>query len=227
MGNLSARSDPSPRTDAPSYKEPPPPTISNQHTNKQNPNRKMSWLPSFGKGDKGESPRGKSSRRSSRKGSQAWATLGLPEVRFHCTDLRGVKHKLLGPSEGGAVKMIFRDGSKLKLEGPHAEKVLAAVQNKAAMGEQRRRQQGERLLHLRRLARTPVSWADAEHRADLQRLWGGVFTSEMPEGTLQMEVYPGWKDMGFQSNDPCTDFRAMGRLSLGCLSYMAQHYKSC
>eukprot|EP00960_Hanusia_phi_P067570 766656-Hanusia_phi.AAC.5 len=30
----------------------------------------------------------------------------------------------------------------------------------------------------------------------------------MPEATLDIKVSPGWKDMGFQSNDPCTDFRS-------------------
>eukprot|EP00961_Rhodomonas_salina_P272942 3688133-Rhodomonas_salina.1 len=30
--------------------------------------------------------------------------------------------------------------------------------------------------------------------------------------------------MGFQSNDPCTDFRAMGLLGLHCLLYLASHY---
>ena len=46
----------------------------------------------------------------------------------------------------------------------------------------------------------------------------------MPEPSLYVNVSPGWKDMGFQSNDPCTDFRAMGLLGLHCLWYHATKY---
>ena len=75
------------------------------------------------------------------------------------------------------------------------------------------------------LAKTKVSWDKAAHRDMLARFWEGVYVgTPMPEPSLNVNVSPGWKDMGFQSNDPCTDFRAMGLLGLHCLHYHATKY---
>eukprot|EP00494_Astrolonche_serrata_P000061 UN00061 len=32
-----------------------------------------------------------------------------------------------------------------------------------------------------------------------------------------------WKDIGFQGNDPTTDFRGMGMHALACLTYLAKN----
>ena len=41
----------------------------------------------------------------------------------------------------------------------------------------------------------------------------------MPSEKLTSRVSPQWKELGFQGNDPATDFRGMGIFGLMCLQY--------
>ena len=41
----------------------------------------------------------------------------------------------------------------------------------------------------------------------------------MPSEKLTSRVSPQWKELGFQGNDPATDFRGMGLFGLMCLQY--------
>ena len=41
----------------------------------------------------------------------------------------------------------------------------------------------------------------------------------MPDICLESRVTKQWQDIGFQGNNPATDFRGMGVLGLRCLLY--------
>lgn len=66
---------------------------------------------------------------------------------------------------------------------------------------------------------TPVCPGDAQHEALLEALWTCLYAGEEV-----VRVSPAWKRMGFQREDPVTDFRGGGVLALRCLVYFAKNY---
>ncbi|XP_043191742.1 ELMO domain-containing protein 2-like [Amphibalanus amphitrite] len=81
------------------------------------------------------------------------------------------------------------------------------------------RQLSAELEHLRR---TPYDAAQPEHEAKLRQLWSLL----CPETELTERISPQWKDIGFQGDDPKTDFRGMGVLGLDNLLFFSKHYTS-
>lgn len=78
-------------------------------------------------------------------------------------------------------------------------------------------------LMLRRLLRLKeVSYdkTNENHEALLLKLWNLTF----PDDPLTERVSEQWKLIGFQGNDPATDFRGMGLLGLHNLVYFAETY---
>lgn len=59
-----------------------------------------------------------------------------------------------------------------------------------------------------------------EHEEKLLKLWELM----MPEVKLETRITDQWKDLGFQGDDPRTDFRGMGILGLHQLLYFATTY---
>eukprot|EP00743_Colponemidia_sp_Colp-15_P005577 GILK01005998.1.p1 GENE.GILK01005998.1~~GILK01005998.1.p1 ORF type:complete len:268 (+),score=35.55 GILK01005998.1:134-937(+) len=59
-----------------------------------------------------------------------------------------------------------------------------------------------------------------EHEGLLFLLWNLAY----PESPLETTKDPRWKELGFQSNDPSTDFRGGGLFSLENMCYFAEHY---
>lgn len=60
------------------------------------------------------------------------------------------------------------------------------------------------------LRKTAYNSEDAEHEAKLLELWALM----MPDKQLKARVSDCWKEIGFQGDDPKTDFRGMGILGL-------------
>lgn len=58
------------------------------------------------------------------------------------------------------------------------------------------------------------------HETNLLRLWSKL----RPDEPLTSRVSKQWKDIGFQGDDPKTDFRGMGLLGLDNLIYFAEEY---
>lgn len=52
---------------------------------------------------------------------------------------------------------------------------------------------------------------------------GSFFSRRSVDEELKSRVSPQWKEIGFQGEDPATDFRGMGILGLQCLLYLAEH----
>ncbi|ELR18129.1 ELMO/CED12 family protein [Acanthamoeba castellanii str. Neff] len=84
----------------------------------------------------------------------------------------------------------------------------------------RRSKQVGRLRGLWCLACTPYDSADKQHEEELMALWQAV----CPDTQLTDRVTPQWKQIGFQGNDPATDFRGMGLLGLTTILYFARHH---
>ncbi|GJQ15024.1 hypothetical protein GpartN1_g6815.t1 [Galdieria partita] len=75
--------------------------------------------------------------------------------------------------------------------------------------------------HIRRLKETKFSKDNEEHKATLKEFWDIVTEN-------QEHLWKDWKDVGFQGNDPSTDFRGAGWLSALQLLYFAkQHFSLC
>jgi hypothetical protein len=62
----------------------------------------------------------------------------------------------------------------------------------------------------------PVSWSNASHKTQLSTVWSKIHPGiPPPPPTLSIKASPGWKDVGFQSNDPQTGYDFPPELS-GC-----------
>jgi ELMO domain-containing protein len=66
----------------------------------------------------------------------------------------------------------------------------------------------------------PYSSENEEHEKKLMALWHNL----MPEVKLEARITKQWQEIGFQGDDPATDFRGMGLLGLLNLLYFAREY---
>ncbi|PNW75866.1 hypothetical protein CHLRE_12g557252v5 [Chlamydomonas reinhardtii] len=78
--------------------------------------------------------------------------------------------------------------------------------------------QAERLQQLRDKVAERFDIASPSHQDSLRRLWSLAFSGE-PCTALKT---PRWKDMGWQGDDPATDFRGAGLYGLDNLIYLAE-----
>lgn len=72
------------------------------------------------------------------------------------------------------------------------------------------------------LAATPYDSDNEEHEAKLMKLWQLLQPGVHLDGRKSVQ----WQDIGFQGNDPKTDFRGMGILGLNNLLFFAEEYNS-
>lgn len=72
------------------------------------------------------------------------------------------------------------------------------------------------------LRQTQYDSDNPSHEGQLLRLWDLL----MPYDPLDARITKQWQDIGFQGDDPKTDFRGMGILGLKNLVYFAQEYPS-
>jgi len=68
--------------------------------------------------------------------------------------------------------------------------------------------------------RQPYDSKNQEHESLLQELWQSL----RPEVKLSGRISPDWVEIGFQGNDPATDFRGMGVLGLRNLVDFCKSY---
>nr|SVE83814.1 EOG090X0AMT [Daphnia pulex] len=76
------------------------------------------------------------------------------------------------------------------------------------------------LLDLESIRTTGYDSSNKEHEQKLLELWRLL----MPARELESRVSNLWKEIGFQGDDPKTDFRGMGILGLENLHFFAQNY---
>ncbi|NXT50039.1 ELMD2 protein, partial [Pluvianellus socialis] len=70
------------------------------------------------------------------------------------------------------------------------------------------------------LRKVPYDSDNEEHEEQLIELWNLL----MPHENLKARITKQWCDIGFQGEDPKTDFRGMGLLGLVNLVYFSKHY---
>ncbi|XP_029452917.1 ELMO domain-containing protein 2 isoform X2 [Rhinatrema bivittatum] len=75
-------------------------------------------------------------------------------------------------------------------------------------------------LYVENLRKQPYDDSNQEHEEQLMELWSLL----MPSEELKSRITKQWGDIGFQGDDPKTDFRGMGMLGLINLVYFSQHY---
>lgn len=68
----------------------------------------------------------------------------------------------------------------------------------------------------------PFNDGNLEHEMELLQLW----TLLKPDTPLEKRVTKQWQSIGFQGEDPKTDFRGMGMLGLSNLVYFAKEFTS-
>lgn len=75
-------------------------------------------------------------------------------------------------------------------------------------------------LAVENLRKCPYNSDNKEHENQLIELWNLL----MPHEKLKARITKQWCDIGFQGDDPRTDFRGMGMLGLTNLLYFSKHY---
>ncbi|XP_044286699.1 ELMO domain-containing protein 2 isoform X2 [Varanus komodoensis] len=75
-------------------------------------------------------------------------------------------------------------------------------------------------LAVEELRKQPYNSDNKEHEEQLMELWNLL----MPHEKLKARITKQWCDVGFQGDDPKTDFRGMGMLGLINLLYFSKHY---
>ncbi|XP_053259290.1 ELMO domain-containing protein 2 isoform X1 [Podarcis raffonei] len=75
-------------------------------------------------------------------------------------------------------------------------------------------------LAVEELRKQPYNSDNKEHEEQLMELWNWL----MPHEKLKARITKQWCDIGFQGDDPKTDFRGMGMLGLTNLLYFSKHY---
>eukprot|EP00882_Tetradesmus_deserticola_P010077 GHRQ01010647.1.p1 GENE.GHRQ01010647.1~~GHRQ01010647.1.p1 ORF type:complete len:282 (+),score=135.86 GHRQ01010647.1:467-1312(+) len=80
--------------------------------------------------------------------------------------------------------------------------------------------QAERLEELQERLAVPHDSANPAHQQQLRELWALAFPGQPCEALKT----PKWKDMGWQGDDPGTDFRGAGLFGLENLLYMGTHH---
>ncbi|PWA24405.1 hypothetical protein CCH79_00011885 [Gambusia affinis] len=75
------------------------------------------------------------------------------------------------------------------------------------------------MTEVEKLRREPYDSENAEHESMLMKLWKEL----RPDTPLTGRISKQWCEIGFQGNDPKTDFRGMGLLGLQNLLYFAEH----
>ncbi|NWI55160.1 ELMD2 protein, partial [Calyptomena viridis] len=75
-------------------------------------------------------------------------------------------------------------------------------------------------LDVENLRKVPFDSENEEHEEQLIELWNLL----MPHENLKARISKQWCDIGFQGDDPKTDFRGMGLLGLVNLVYFSRHY---
>nr|XP_025961920.1 ELMO domain-containing protein 2 isoform X2 [Dromaius novaehollandiae] len=77
-------------------------------------------------------------------------------------------------------------------------------------------------LNVESLRKVPYDADNEEHEEQLIELWNLL----MPHENLKARITKQWCDIGFQGDDPKTDFRGMGMLGLVNLVFFSKHYTS-
>jgi hypothetical protein len=107
-----------------------------------------------------------------------------------------------------------------------SEHMLLSLHAQSTLVEARKAREIQRWKELSALRRTTVSWGQPKHVQLMEKLWATFLPTSPSEAS---PTFPGvrspvWKELGFQGDDPLTDFRSMGELSLHCLIYVAETY---
>ncbi|XP_057216086.1 ELMO domain-containing protein 1 isoform X1 [Triplophysa rosa] len=78
------------------------------------------------------------------------------------------------------------------------------------------------VVEVEKLRREPYDSENPAHEEMLMKLWKEL----RPDSPLSGRISKQWCEIGFQGNDPKTDFRGMGLLGLHNLLYFAEHDKA-
>ncbi|CAB1316649.1 unnamed protein product [Coregonus sp. 'balchen'] len=78
------------------------------------------------------------------------------------------------------------------------------------------------VAEVEKLRREPYDCENPDHEQMLMKLWKTL----RPDSPLTGRISKQWCEIGFQGNDPKTDFRGMGLLGLHNLLYFAEHDKA-
>jgi len=76
------------------------------------------------------------------------------------------------------------------------------------------------IAQIETVRKTPYSSENDEHEKMLMQLWKAL----RPETSLDSRVSKQWTEIGFQGDDPATDFRGMGILGLQNLIYFVTEF---
>ena len=111
-------------------------------------------------------------------------------------------------------------GCSLRCLSPEAAELSEVLGQHLQRYKQARVATAARLAQLHALKCIPYRSSNEAHEQLLRRLWECGF----PGVALTQRVTTEWGRLGFQGDDPATDFRGMGVLGLHNLVYFGEHY---
>jgi len=85
----------------------------------------------------------------------------------------------------------------------------------------------DQIKDIRARGSVPYDKENSIDQAKLRELWAlsqGNATGEDPGDNIQLVGDPRWRTIGFQGDDPSTDFRGAGMLGLDCLLYLGRNH---
>lgn len=127
------------------------------------------------------------------------------------------ERKMYGALHKGALETAIRTVIVVKEINPLLHKQFLKSFGRCVEHIWGYRQLVQEVEHLRT---TQYDSANVEHEEKLLKLW----TLLMADIPLENRVTKQWQDIGFQGDDPKTDFRGMGILGLDNLLFFAEEY---
>ena len=123
------------------------------------------------------------------------------------------------PSECRKFVLQWKDHGREELFSEYFEEIEETVGQHILRFKKRKVARVQHTLELWQSQRIPYDKTNAEHEAKLLHLWELINPGEK----LVARTSEQWKSLGFQGNDPATDFRGMGILGLNLLLFVAEH----
>jgi len=146
--------------------------------------------------------------------------LGLLGGTLRKAQARQQRYAVRGPEHGGGTSLLARVLAAWR-KPLHSGMFTLGCLKRRCVGVV---EEEECLEQLRTLASIAFDREDMVHEHTLRRLFSAVRgpaeARSLPPGVKD----PRWKEMGFQSEDPRTDFRGGGLLALQNLCYLAEAY---
>jgi ELMO domain-containing protein len=143
---------------------------------------------------------------------------------LHSTKLISLKQKLLSHLNNNNIQIISISSSSEQIQSiKHISKENVLILTNLKLSLQAIRYIQLIIQQIQITSMTKFSWDSPQHYETIDLLWNRLLPSVKRSSNYQCKE---WGEIGFQGNDPATDFRGMGLLGLQQLTYFATQFPS-